>query len=61
MKIIEIEKQLNSNIDLLEIAKDYCEFNIDKSIFASRLLSMLEIILINQKKISIDLDRYDLK
>ena len=50
MKIIEIEKQLNSNIDLLEIAKDYCEFNIDKSIFASRLLSMLEIILINQKK-----------
>ena len=33
------------NIDLLKIAKDYCEFNADKSCTTSSLLSLIEIML----------------
>jgi hypothetical protein len=55
-KIIEIERQLNVNIDLLEIAKAYCEFNNDKSDEISALIPILEIILDNQKNVRRSLD-----
>ena len=55
-KIVELERQLNVNTDLLEIAKAYCEFNFDKSSELTALLSILEIILANQKKATDVLD-----
>lgn len=55
-KIIEIERQLNTNLDLIEIAKAYCEFNFDKSDELCTLISVLEIILDNQKKATKALD-----
>lgn len=55
-KIVELERQLNVNIDLLEIAKAYCEFNNDKSDEISALIPILEIILDNQKNVRRSLD-----
>ena len=55
-KIVEIERQLNINIDLIEVAKAYCEFNFDKSDELCTLISVFEIILDNQKKITKALD-----
>ena len=55
-KIVEIERQLDVNTDLLEIAKAYCEFNNDKSDEVSALISILDIILDNQKKVKSSLD-----
>ena len=60
-EIIEFEQKLNTNTDLLEIAKDYCEFNIDKNKSTSSLLSLLEILLHNQKQILSELDKSILK
>ena len=50
-KIIDIEEQININTDLLKVAKDYCEFNIDKSSTIGFLIPLIEIILQNQKNI----------
>lgn len=55
-----LEEQLNINVDLLEIAKDYCEFNYDKSSSLSRLLVLLDIILANQKIIAAKLDNVEI-
>ena len=55
-KIVELERQLNVNTDLLEIAKAYCEFNNDKSDEISTLIPILEIILDNQKNLRRSLD-----
>lgn len=46
---IEIEKQICKNIDLLEIAKTYCESSEQNSMFT--LSSLLEIIIQNEKKL----------
>ena len=54
--IIKLEQRINTNIDLLEIAKDYCEFNQDKSC-ASSLLSLIEVVLTNQKKLISEFDK----
>ena len=58
---IEIEREIYLNTDLLEIAKDYCEFNIAKDDSLGTLLSLLEIMLHNQKKIIHKLDTTKLK
>ena len=55
-KIIDIEEQMNINVDLLQIARDYCEYNIENSKIASPLLSLIEILLHNQKNIVADID-----
>ena len=55
-KIINIEEQMNANVDLLQIARDYCEFNIDKSATIGFLISLIEIILENQKNIVANFD-----
>ena len=55
-KIIELERQLNANTDLLEITKAYCEHNFEKSNELSTLITILEIILDNQKKATKTLD-----
>ena len=59
--IIEFEQKMNTNIDLLEIAKDYCEFNLDKSVTPSTLISLIDIVLQNQKKLINDFDRFNFR
>ena len=59
-KILGIEEQININADLLQIARDYCEFNIDNSKIASILLSLIEILLQNQRNIVADIDEITL-
>ena len=51
-KISHIEKQITTNIDLLEIAKGYCEYNFDKSSEISALGAILSIILEEQKELA---------
>lgn len=55
-KIIELEQRLNVNVDLLEVAKSYCDLNSDKSTEMSSLSSVLDIVLKNQKDIAKNLD-----
>lgn len=57
-QIIDLEKLLNSNTDLLEIAKVYCESNCNKSPEVSSLISILEIVLKNQKNVIRKLDTF---
>lgn len=59
-KIMDIEQQINVNMDLLKIAKDYCEFNVDNSRKICSLMSLIEIILQNQKSIVSDFDKLTL-
>lgn len=54
---IDLEQQLNKNIDLLKIAKDYCEFNQDKGSTVSALMSLIEIILQNEKDLISNVER----
>ena len=55
-KITNLEEKMYINIDLLKIAKDYCEFNADKSCTTSSLLSLIEIVLNNQKSMAENFD-----
>ena len=52
----DFEALIADNIDLLEIAKDYCEYNHDKSIAMATMRTMLNVILKNQKNIAQKLD-----
>ena len=54
---IEIENLINSCLDLTEIAKTYCEFYYDKANETSALISLLEVVLNNQKVIKTKLDQ----
>lgn len=47
--IASLEQQITRNLDLLEIAKTYCEFNCDKSDEISTLFSILELIVEQQQ------------
>lgn len=47
--VASLEQNISRSIDLLEIAKTYCEFNCDKSDEISTLFSILEIIIEQQK------------
>lgn len=55
-KIIDIEEQMNINVDLLQIARDYCEYNIENSHATTSLMSLLEIMLQKQRNIVADFD-----
>ena len=54
-KILKLEERVYTNMDLLEIAKTYCEFNYDKSKEISVLNSIIDIIIENQKLITREL------
>lgn len=47
--VASVEEQLSRNIDLLEIAKTYCEFHCAKSDEISTLFSILELVVEQQK------------
>jgi len=56
--IIDIETKLAENINLLEVAKGFCEFNYDKSEEVVALSSLLEIVLKNQRYIAEKVDSF---
>lgn len=60
-EFIDFEQKININIDLLEIAKDYCEFNNDRGMSTSSLISLIEIMLQNQKTLIADFDKVMIK
>lgn len=55
-KVTSMEEKITLSINLLEIAKAYCEFNREKSDEISSLFSILEIILVEQKKLISDVE-----
>lgn len=55
-KMKEIEEKVNIGVDLLEIAKTYCEINYDKAKELAALSSLLEVISENQRNISRAID-----
>ena len=44
------------NMDFIEIAKDFCEFNCEKSAKLYGLIRLFDIVVENQRKISETLD-----
>ena len=55
-KICEIEEQVISKIDLLEIAKSYCDYHFEKGYELSALGTIISIILKEQKAIADSID-----
>ena len=55
--ISQIEEKININIDLLEIAKDYCEFHNEERKDLCSLMSLIGIVLKNQKMLISYLDK----
>ena len=56
-KFIDLERDLSFGLDLLEIAKCYCEKNSDKIAEVAILNSILDVMLTNQKKVVSGLDK----
>ena len=52
-----IEKMIFSNINLLEVARGYCENNYDKAPEIISINTIIEIILEKQKTIASSIDR----
>ena len=55
-EITDLEQKLNTGLDLLEVAKIYCEFNYDKSDELSAVSSVLDIVIQIQKSAAVTLD-----
>ena len=51
-----MEEKINLCIDLLEVAKTYCEFNYDKSSELSSVGSLISIILDLEKELANEYD-----
>lgn len=55
-KISLLEEKVSRSIDLLEIAKDYCSANFDKSKEISAVGTIVDVILDTQLKLAEELD-----
>ena len=55
-KISQLEEKVLRSIDLLEIAKDYCSTNFDKSKEISAVGTIVDVILDTQLKLAEELD-----
>lgn len=55
-EITDLEQKLNTGLDLLEVAKTYCEFNYDKADELSAISSVLDVVIQIQKSAAITLD-----
>ena len=52
----KIEEHVNLSINLLKVAKTYCEYNFDKAGEVSTLNSIIDIVLNEQKTLANDID-----
>ena len=50
-KIVDLEQKTSLGMDLLEVAKCYCEQNFEKAAELGTLNSLLELALSNQKQV----------
>lgn len=55
-KISQLEEKVLRSIDLLEITKDYCSANFDKSKEISAVGTIVDVILDTQLKLAEELD-----
>lgn len=55
-KISQLEEKVLRSIDLLEIAKDYCSANFDKSKKISAVGTIVDVILDTQLNLAEELD-----
>ena len=55
-KLSTIEEKIVLSIDLLEIAKNYCEFNFDKGKEISAIGTILEVVLNTQRNLADEID-----
>lgn len=56
--INDLEEQTFLSINLLEVAKTYCDFNYDKSDEITALGSIINIVLKNQKDVARKIDKF---
>ena len=49
--VVDIEEKVISNLNLLELAKAYCELNYDKSDELLVISTVIDIVLKNQKEL----------
>ena len=57
-KINEIERNINSSIDLLNIVKAYCDFNYEKSSELVAVSTAIDILLAKQLQVASDFDKF---
>ena len=55
-KLNEFERDINASIDLLSVAKGYCDLNYDKSSELVAISTVIEILLNKQLKLASDFD-----
>lgn len=55
-KLNEFEREINTSIDLLSVAKGYCDLNYDKSSELVAISTVIEILLSKQLKLASDFD-----
>ena len=55
-KLNEFERDINESIDLLSVAKGYCDLNYDKSSELVAISTVIEILLNKQLKLASDFD-----
>lgn len=55
-KLNEFEREINTIIDLLSVAKGYCDLNYDKSSELVAISTVIEILLNKQLKLASDFD-----
>ena len=55
-KLNEFERDINAIIDLLSVAKGYCDLNYDKSSELVAISTVIEILLSKQLKLASDFD-----
>lgn len=51
-KITELEEKITTSINLLEIVKGYCEHNFDKGESVCAIISLLDVVLNDQKNLA---------
>lgn len=50
--LTSVEEKITLSIDLLEIAKNYCEYNFDKGQEVSAIGGLLKVVLEEQKQLA---------
>ena len=54
--LIKLEEKITLSLDLLEVAKGYCEYNFDKGQEVVAICSILEVVLEAQKELADTID-----
>lgn len=54
--LVQLEEKITLSLDLLEVAKGYCEYNFDKGQEVVAICSILEVVLEAQRELADKLD-----